>query len=124
MRKIASTILSDLFLTSLFLYLAGMLADSFAPGIISRALNLSILLAVCVCAGIFSILIGPPEEKHKNKQSVLLWAYIMFLTSVTGIMIWQTLAPLSRFAVLFAIAGACIVFFALFAMMRDNDYSQ
>lgn len=123
MKKRLATILSDLFLASLFLYLAGTLLDLFSPGIVSRALNLSTILAVCMVAGIVSILLGPPQEEYQGKASVFLWIYSSALSIGGGIMIWQALEPLSSFALVFGGAGALIVFFACFAMMSSDNLS-
>lgn len=119
-KNLFATIVSDLFLASLFLYLAGMCADLFSPGIISRALNLSLVLVVCIAAGIFSILLGPPQEEQQKQSSVFLWVYCVALSIAGGFMIWQALVPFSPHAVLFGLAGASIVFFTCFAMMNGN----
>ena len=120
-RKLLSTTLSDLFLASLFLYLAGMLVDLFEPGFVSRAFNLSILLAVCGGAGFLSILIGQPEEEQKKRPQIFFWIYTVALSIAAGIMIWQAMIPFSSFALIFGAGGGSIVFYACFAMMiRDN----
>jgi len=112
--------LADLFLASLFLYLAGMLIDLFEPGIVSRAFNLTILLGLCLGAGIFSILLGHPEETAENEPTIFHWIFTCLLSIGSGIMIWQAMVSSSSFALLFGGTGAMIVFFACFAMMKDD----
>ncbi|MDP2630516.1 MAG: hypothetical protein Q8P56_03855 [Candidatus Uhrbacteria bacterium] len=120
-KKLVSTILSDLFLASLVLYLAGTYIDLSQPGSISRAFNLSVLLVVCAGAGFLSVLIGQADEEKKKKPLLSPWIYTVALSSAAGILIWQALIPLSSFAVIFGAGGGSIVFFACFAMMSNDN---
>lgn len=115
---------SDVFLASLFLYLAGAYIDLSQPGIISRALNLSTLLMVCVVAGALSILIGKSDEEKQKKSSVVLWVYTGAVSIAVGALIWQALLPFSHFALIFGAGGASIVFFACFAMMSSDKRAE
>lgn len=115
---------SDVFLASLFLYLAGAYIDLSQPGIISRALNLSTLLVVCVVAGALSILIGKSDEEKQKKSSVVLWVYTGAVSIAVGALIWQALLPFSHFALIFGAGGASIVFFACFAMMSSDKRAE
>lgn len=118
--KIFSIILSDLFLVSLFLYLAAVRADLSLGGLLSRAFNLNILLAILFLSGIGAVFcFHPAEETSAGQQPRRLWFYTVALSILIGVTVFEVLNPLSAWAPLMGVASGAIVFLTSFVMIRE-----
>lgn len=113
-----SSALSDLFLVSLFLYLAAVRIDLSFDGIVSRAVNLNLLLITCVIAGVVAIVFpGNTDEEVSEMPPRRLWAYIIVLSVMVGSIVVKILESLSPWALLIGAAGGFVVFLAGSAMI-------
>lgn len=119
--KLLSLALSDLFLVSLFLYLAAVRIDLSFDGVISRAFNLNILLIICIIAGVVAIVLpGNEDEGASETPPRRLWAHIIVLSVMVGSIVVKVLESLSPWALLIGAAGGFVVFLAGSAMMRQD----
>jgi|GEM_PF-2646690 len=115
-----AAIASDLFLVSLFLYLAVMRLEQSIPGIVSRAFNPAILLAICIVSGILAIFLPRSQEKNDRQNAAWGWIVAVLLCFMTGSFIYTALVPATGWAPLFALAGGSIVFLASFAILNAH----
>ena len=113
--------LSDLFLVSLFLYLAAVRIDLSLEGLISRAVPLNSILLICMLAGIGAVLLPSDQERVRAQRApVRLWIYAVLLSTFIGSIIAEILRDLSPWALLMGCAGGFIVFLVCFAIIRQD----
>ncbi len=116
--KILSSALSDLFLVSLFFYLAAVRIDLSFEGVVSRAVNLNLLLITCIIAGIVAIVFPRDADEGANEMPPRrLWAYVVVLSVMVGSIVVKILESLSPWALLIGVAGGFVVFLAGSAMI-------
>lgn len=104
--------LSDIFLASLFLYLAAVYIDLSFEGVVSRAFNVTILLIICIASGIGTVLFPHPRRS---------WVPIVVLSVMVGSIVAKISESLSPLALLIGAAGGIVVFLAGSAMIRQYD---
>lgn len=118
--KLFSLLFSDLFLVSLFLYLAAVHADLSLDGLLSRAFNLNILLVILLLSGIGSVFcFKPAEETSVEQPQRRLWFYVIALSILIGVIVFEALKPLSPWAIFMGSAAGAIVFLTSFVMIRE-----
>lgn len=120
--SLMASFFSDLFLVLLFLYLAAVRIDLSFDGVVSRAVNLNLLLITCIIAGVVAIVFpGNTDEEASEMPPRRLWAYIIVLSIMVASIVTKILEPLSSWALLIGGAGGFVVFLAGSAMMlRDH----
>ncbi|MBI4599673.1 hypothetical protein HY732_02005 [Candidatus Uhrbacteria bacterium] len=117
-----SLMLSDLFMVSLFLYLAAVRIDLSLEGLISRAFNPTILLLICLLSGIGATLCADPERADEQwRAPKRLWVYAVFLSALIGSIVYEALQALSPWALILSGAAAVIVFLASFAIIQSGS---
>lgn len=123
--RLLSLALSDLFLVSLFLYLAAVRIDLSFDGVVSRAFNLNLLLITCIIAGVGAIVFpGNTDEGASEIPPRRLWAYIIVLSIMVGSIVAKFLESLSPWALLIGAAAGFVVFLAGSAMMLQDHENK
>ncbi|MEK7123044.1 MAG: hypothetical protein AAB855_04280 [Patescibacteria group bacterium] len=115
-----STMVSDVFLVSLFFYLAAVRIDLSMSGLISRAFPLNILLLIVVLSGLANVLVPPKDEQTYQKPAKRLWVYVVLISIFIGSIVVEILKNVSPWALLIGCAAGFIVFFVGFAIIRQD----
>lgn len=118
--KLFSALCSDLFLVSLFLYLAAARIDLSFGGLLSRAFNINILLFILLVSGIGAVFCPQlSKETCAQSQPRRMWFYTGALSILIGSIVFEILRALSSWALFMGGAAGVIVFLTSFVMIRE-----
>lgn len=116
-----SVIVSDIFLVSLFLYLAAVRLDLSLEGLISRAVPLNTVLLVVLLSGITAALLSSPVEAPVPVRAPRrVWVYALLISIFIGSIVSEILKDLSSGAHLIGLAAGVVVFLVSFVIISDD----
>lgn len=116
-----SVIVSDIFLVSLFLYLAAVRLDLSLEGLFSRAVPLNTVLLVVLLSGITAALLSSPVEAPVPVRAPRrVWVYALLISIFIGSIVSEILKDLSSGAHLIGLAAGFVVFLVSFVIISDD----
>ncbi|MBI4272648.1 hypothetical protein HY621_02245 [Candidatus Uhrbacteria bacterium] len=119
MKQFFSSIIFDVFLASLAVFLLSFLIEQEWKGAVVQWVNLNYVLVICLVSGILAILF--PKEVEKDHPGAGYWIGSVFISIAAGFIAYKHSEELGVWAYAFACGVSLIIFFISYVLAKNNE---
>lgn len=117
-KQFFSSIIYDVFLASLTVFLLSFLIESQWKGSVVQWVNLNYVLVICLVSGILSILF--PKETVKTNPGVFYWIGSALISIAAGFLSYKHSEELGLWSYGFAFGVALIIFCVSYVLAKSD----
>jgi len=110
-----------IFPIALITYLVYFLFDDLLPGLISNYINLNLILAICVIAGVLSVFVKEKVEKQAITKKD--YTFIIVLAILGGVLIWWKTKELGWLSWIISIISGVLIVIISVLLLKEEEAS-
>lgn len=120
-KQFFSSIIYDVFLASLAVFLLSFLIESQWKGAVVQWVNLNYVLVICLVSGILSVLL--PKEAVQTRPGLGYWIGSILISAAAGFLSYKHSEELDLWSYGFAF-GIALIIFCISYVLASNDLSD